>query len=98
MAETFYTLMSKGASCVAAGRLRVIAQIEDLHDAFPDGRLTRLTNGFSKKAENLKAAVALHFAYYNLVRKHRTLHTTPAVAAGVVSREWTLGELVWLAN
>lgn len=61
-------------------------------------RLTRLTNGFSKKTENLKAAVALHFAYYNLVRKHRTLHTTPAVATGVVNREWSLSELVWLAS
>ena len=61
-------------------------------------RFTRLTNAFSKKLRNLKAAVALHFAYYNLVRKHRTLGTTPAVAAGVVNREWSIGELVWLAQ
>ncbi len=61
-------------------------------------RFTRLTNAFSKKVENLRAAVALHFAYYNLVRRHRTLGTTPAVAAGVVGRPWTISELVWLAK
>ena len=47
-------------------------------------RFTRLTNAFSKKVENLQAAVALHFAYYNLVRGHRSLSgATPAMAAGV---------------
>ncbi|MFQ5853890.1 MAG: hypothetical protein ACE5JU_25300 [Candidatus Binatia bacterium] len=61
-------------------------------------RFTRLTNAFSKKLENLKAAVALHFAYYNLVRKHRSLATTPAVATGVLNREWSLRELIWLAD
>lgn len=40
-------------------------------------RFTRLTNGFSKKLENLKAAVGLHFAHYNFVRLHKTLRTTP---------------------
>lgn len=57
-------------------------------------RFTRLTNGFSKKIENHKAAVALHFAHYNLVRLHKTLRCTPAMAAGVVDRLWTLEELV----
>ncbi|PWT98116.1 MAG: IS1 family transposase [Terriglobia bacterium] len=57
-------------------------------------RLTRLTNGFSKKWENLKAALALHFAYYNFCRRHRTLKTTPAVAAGLTDRPWTLRELL----
>ncbi len=57
-------------------------------------RFTRLTNAFSKKAENLKAAVSLHFAYYNLVRKHKTLGTTPAVAAGVAAHQWTIWELL----
>jgi hypothetical protein len=59
-------------------------------------RFTRLTNAFSKKAENLAAAVSLHFAHYNLVRVHKTLGTTPAVAAGVTDHVWTLGELVSL--
>lgn len=57
-------------------------------------RFTRLTNGFSKKLENLKAAVALHFAHYNFVRVHSTIKTTPALAAGVANRRWTLGDLV----
>lgn len=46
-------------------------------------RFTRLTNAFPKKLENLKAAVALHFAHYNFVRIHSTLRVTPAMAAGV---------------
>jgi hypothetical protein len=57
-------------------------------------RLTRLTNAFSKKFENLRTATALHFAHYNLVRLHKTLRVTPAMAAGVTSRLWSLEELV----
>lgn len=57
-------------------------------------RFTRLTNAFSKKVENLQAAVSLHFAYYNFVRSHRTLRMTPAMAAGVSDRLWSLEELV----
>ncbi len=57
-------------------------------------RMTRLTNGFSKKPEHLKAAVALHFAHYNFVRIHKSLRVTPAMAAGVENRLWSLQELV----
>jgi IS1 family transposase len=57
-------------------------------------RFTRLTNAFSKKLENLQAAVALHFAHYNLVRLHKTLRVTPAMAAKVTDRLWSLEELV----
>jgi hypothetical protein len=57
-------------------------------------RFTRLTNAFSKKLENLQAAVALHFAHYNLVRLHKTLRVTPAMAANVTDRLWSLEELV----
>ena len=57
-------------------------------------RLTRLTNAYSKKPENLTAAVALHFAWYNFVRVHETIGTTPAVAAGLVEAPWSLAELV----
>jgi hypothetical protein len=57
-------------------------------------RFTRLTKGFSKKVENPRAAVAVHFAHYNLVRVHTTLRVTPAVAANVSSRLWSLEELV----
>ena len=66
-------------------------------------RLTRLTNGFSKKIENHGHAIALHYMYYNFVRKHQTLtkargglHTTPAMAAGVADHVWTLEEVVGL--
>jgi hypothetical protein len=57
-------------------------------------RFTRLANAFSKKIENLKAAVALHFARYNFCRVHKTLRVTPAMAAGVDSRLWSIGDLV----
>lgn len=58
-------------------------------------RLTRLTNGFSKKWENLQAALALHFAYYNFCRGHQTLKgATPAMAAEITDRPWTLAELL----
>jgi IS1 family transposase len=57
-------------------------------------RFTRLTNGFSKKIENHKAAVALHFAHYNLVRLHSSLRVSPAMAAGVTKRLWSMTELV----
>jgi len=61
-------------------------------------RFTRLTNAFSKKLENLKAAVALHFAHYNFVRIHSTLRMTPAMAAGVTNELWTIGDLIERAN
>lgn len=57
-------------------------------------RFTRLTNAFSKKVENLRAAVSLHFAHYNYVRVHKTLRVTPAMAAGVSNRLWSMEELV----
>lgn len=57
-------------------------------------RFTRLTNGFSKSLRNLKNALALHFAHYNFVRIHGSLRVTPAMAAGVADRVWSLNELV----
>jgi IS1 family transposase len=59
-------------------------------------RFTRLTNGFSKKAQNLQRALALHFMYYNFCRKHQTLKTTPAIAAGLTDRIWTLHDIARL--
>ncbi len=56
-------------------------------------RFTRLTNGFSKKVENLRAAVALHFCHYNFIRRHATIKTTPALAAGVTDHRWTLASV-----
>ena len=61
-------------------------------------RMTRLTNAFSKKRANLEAAVALHFAWYNFVRPHKTLKTTPAIAAGITNRRWTMADLVGLSR
>jgi IS1 family transposase len=60
-------------------------------------RLTRLTNAYSKKRENLVAAVGLHFMHYNFVRVHEAIGTTPAVAAGIADAPWSLDELVGAA-
>lgn len=65
-------------------------------------RFTRLTNAFSKKVENLAAALAVHYLHYNFVRPHRSLRTeknnrvTPAMAAGVAHRPWTIEEMLAL--
>ena len=57
-------------------------------------RFTRLTNAFSKKLDNHKAACALHFAYYNFCRIHKSLRVTPAMEAGITDHIWTLRELL----
>jgi hypothetical protein len=57
-------------------------------------RLTRLTNAFSKKWENFEAAIALNFAYYNFCKRHISVKTTPAKAAGVEDHEWSVAELL----
>jgi IS1 family transposase len=57
-------------------------------------RFTRLTNAFSKKLTNLKAACSLHFAHYNFCRVHSSLRTTPAMAAGIASEVWPLSALL----
>jgi IS1 family transposase len=57
-------------------------------------RFTRLTNGFSKKAENHAHSVAIHFMHYNFVRIHQSLRITPAMAAGVTSKLWSLTDMV----
>lgn len=61
-------------------------------------RFTRLTNAFSKKLENHCAAVALYLAHYNFVRTHRTIRMPPALAAGVATHQWELGELLHMAE
>src|SRR4051812_3118598 len=57
-------------------------------------RLARLTHAFSKKRENFEAAVGLHFAYYNFVRRHNILRCTPAMARGVEQTFWSVCYLV----
>lgn len=59
-------------------------------------RFTRLTNAFSKKVENHAYAVALHFMYYNYVRIHTSLRVTPAMAARLTDRLWSLEDIVAL--
>ena len=59
-------------------------------------RFTRLTNAFSKKVENLEAAVALHFMHYNFCRIHQTLRVTPAMAAGIADHPWEVQEILGL--
>jgi len=59
-------------------------------------RFTRLTNGFSKKVENHIRAVAIHSAYYNFCRTHQTLGQTPAMAADLATKIWTLHDLLGL--
>lgn len=56
--------------------------------------MSRLTNVFSKKLEHFKAAVGLHYGYYNFVKFNRAVRCTPAMAAGVVNSAWTVGDLV----
>lgn len=61
-------------------------------------RMTRLTNGFSKKVQNLQFAVALHFMYYNFGRIHKSLRVTPAMEAGIADHVWSLEEIAALAG
>lgn len=57
-------------------------------------RFTRLTNGFSKRKENHEYAIALHYFHYNWCRKHQAVKTTPAVAAGITTKPWTMLDFV----
>lgn len=57
-------------------------------------RFTRKTNGFSKKLENHKAAIALHFGHYNFARVHQTIKTSPAAGAGLISGTWSIPQLI----
>ncbi len=60
-------------------------------------RFTRLSNGFSRKRANLRAALALFFAYYNFCRMHRSIRMTPAMKAGIALKPWSVAELVTAA-
>ena len=61
-------------------------------------RFTRLTNGFSNKVENHAYAVALHMTYYNFVKLHSKLRVSTAMAAGVSSKLWKIGDIVGLVE
>ena len=61
-------------------------------------RFTRLTNGFSKKLENLQHSVSLQYMYYNFARIHKTLRTSPAQAAGITDKLWDIEDIVALLD
>lgn len=94
------------AECIGAKKVRVegkpdIAHVstsyverQNLTMRMSMRRFTRLTNGFSKKLENHVHALALYFAFYNFCRIHKTLKVTPAMAAGITDRLWSLEDVV----
>jgi IS1 family transposase len=61
-------------------------------------RFTRLTNAFSKKVENHVRAISLHFMHYNFCRVHQSIKTTPAIAAGVAKKQWTLEDVIEMTD
>lgn len=61
-------------------------------------RFARLTNAFSKKLENHCHMLAVSFMHYNFCRKHSSIKTTPAQAAGIADHQWTLDEVVAMAD
>jgi hypothetical protein len=67
---------------------------QNLNIRMGNRRMTRLTNAFSKKAENHAHMMAIYFMHYNFVRIHQTLKVTPAMAAGVTDRLWDMSDMV----
>jgi IS1 family transposase len=61
-------------------------------------RMTRLSNGFSRKRANLRAALALYFAYYNFCKIHKSIRMTPAMKAGIARWPWSVADLVAAAR
>ena len=67
---------------------------QNLNIRMGNRRMTRLTNAFSKKAENHAHMMAIYFMHYNFVRIHQTLRATPAMMAGVTSKLWEMSDMV----
>ncbi|HEY5046854.1 MAG TPA: hypothetical protein VII49_02400, partial [Rhizomicrobium sp.] len=67
---------------------------QNLNIRMGNRRMTRLTNAFSKKAENHAHMMAIYFMHYNFVRIHQTLRVTPAMAAGVTSKLWEMSDML----
>ena len=61
-------------------------------------RFTRLTNAFSKRVENHFYALAIYFVFYNFVRIHKTLRVTPAMAAGLTDKLWSMEDIAELVE
>jgi IS1 family transposase len=107
-ADGYHNARYSPAICIGCVRKHVIGKPDDAHVStsyverqnltmrMGMRRFTRLTNGFSKKLENHRAAVAIHFAYYNWARVHKSLRVTPAMEAGLTDHVWELEELVGL--
>lgn len=72
--------------------------VENLTMRMSIRRFTRLINRFSKKVENLKAHLALHYMHYNFGQIHKTLRVTPAMEAGKADHVWSLEEIAGLAS
>ena len=70
------------------------AERQNLNIQMQNRRYARLTNAFSKKAEMLAHSISIMFCYHNFVRTHQTLKTTPAIAMGIDSHKWSIGDLV----
>jgi hypothetical protein len=75
-----------------------LRRTQEPHHANAHARFTRLTNAFSKKIENLQAAVAFYSMHYDFVRRHQSLRITPAMAAGVDRHLWSIEEIVSLID
>jgi IS1 family transposase len=75
-----------------------IVERSNLTTRMSNRRFTRLTNAFSKKWENHWASVACWFAFYNVCRVHKSLRTTPAMAAGITNHVWSVRELLEVAR
>ena len=94
------------AECIGAVKHRVegnpdpkhvstsYAERQNLNIRMGNRRMTRLTNAFSKKAENHAHMMAIYFMHYNFVRIHQTLKITPAMAAGVTPKLWEMSDMV----
>jgi hypothetical protein len=94
------------AECIGAVKTRIegnpdpayvstsYAERSNLNVRMHTRRFTRLTNAFSKKVENHAHSVALFAMYYNFARIHKTLRTTPAMAANITKRLWEIGDIV----
>jgi hypothetical protein len=81
-----------------AKRVQIISALVEGNGVRATCRMTRLTNGFSKKIENQAHAVALHFMHYNFARIHQTLRVTPAMEAGIADHVWSLEEIIGLLD
>jgi IS1 family transposase len=94
------------AECVGAKKKRVEVRVDPAQVGTSYGerknlrmrmrRLTRRTDGFSRKIETHGCAIALHFVFYNFVRIHKTLRVTPAMASGLMDRLWEIQDIVAL--